>query len=115
MEKQIEANEELIAFCGLYCGACPQYLKNICPSCRKHERATWCKVRTCCISNNLSSCADCSTNVLECKKFTNFISKVFSFFFNSDRRACIERIKTIGRAEYAKEMTEKRVHSIKRR
>lgn len=115
MEKQIEVNEELVAYCGLYCGACRQYLKDACLGCHKNEKATWCKIRTCCISNGYHSCADCSINVADCKKFTNFISKVFSFIFNSNRKACIERIKLIGREAYAKEMAESRMQTIRRK
>lgn len=115
MEKQIVVNQELVAYCGLYCGSCRQYLKNACLGCHRNERATWCKIRSCCVSNGLQSCADCHTNVADCKKFTNFVSKVFSLIFNSNRQACIDRIKLIGYEAYAKEMTENRVQTIKRK
>jgi len=115
MEIQIEINKDLVAVCGLYCGACRKYQKGSCPGCQKNEKATWCKTRTCCLSNGYSSCADCPENVDECKKFTNVVSKLFGFFFNSDRNACIQRIKAVGREEYAREMAEKRTQTIKRR
>lgn len=115
MENEIERESELVAYCGLYCGACPQYLKKTCLGCQKNEQATWCKIRKCCKSNQFHSCADCSVNVVECTKFTNFVSKMFSFLFNSDRKACIKRIKLVGNEMYAKEMSEKGVHTIKRR
>lgn len=115
MEKQIEINKEQVAFCGLYCAACRQYLKGSCPGCLKNEKAQWCKVRSCCLEKGYSSCADCTTNVADCKKFSNFVSKMFAFFFNSDRKACIERIKTVGREEYAKEMAGMRLQTLRKR
>ena len=36
-----DRNPEKIAFCGLYCGACRQYLKEKCPGCRKNEKAKY--------------------------------------------------------------------------
>lgn len=115
MEKQIEINKELVAFCGLYCAACRQYLKGECAGCQKNEKAQWCKVRTCCLEKGYTSCADCTINVADCKKFSNFVSKMFAFFFNSDRKACIDRIKTIGTEEYAREMAEKGLQTIRKR
>ena len=115
MEKTIEINQELIAVCGLYCGACRQYLKGGCMGCLKNEKATWCKTRTCCMEKGYKTCAECSTDVGDCKKFTNVVSKLFGFFFNSDRNACIDRIKAMGREEYAKEMAEKGMQPILRR
>ena len=116
MGKEIIADEKLIAFCGLYCGACPSYLKGKCLGCKDNVKATWCKVRQCCMENNYSSCADCKIMELkDCKKFNNFISKMVGFFLNSNRSACIAKIKEIGYAEYAKDMTCKKCQTIKRK
>ena len=52
---------------------------------------------------------------MECKKFNNFISKAFGFIFNSDRAACIARIKEIGSEGFAIEMANNRMQTIKRR
>ncbi len=114
--KEITADKSLIAFCGLYCGACRSYLSGKCPGCRMNEKATWCKVRTCCLENNYASCADCtSVELMECKKFNNFFSKMIGLVLNSDRSACIKRIKEIGYEEYAVEMTNSRRQTIRRR
>lgn len=114
--RQIIVDKNLIACCGLYCGSCRSYLNERCPGCRDNEKAKWCKIRDCCIQNNYQSCADCKivNNVLDCKKFNNFISKIFAFIFRSDRPACIKFIKEKGYDEYAKEMADKKVMTIKK-
>ena len=58
--KEIVSDPKLVAFCGLYCGACRAYLKDRCPGCHDHEKASWCKVRICCLEAGYSSCADCT-------------------------------------------------------
>ncbi len=114
--KEIISNTGLIAYCGLYCGACPRYIKDKCPGCRENEKATWCGVRKCCIANNLQSCAGCSTHrdVMACRSFNNFMSKIFGFIFRSDRKACIEFIRQDGYQAFADAMTERKSHSIRR-
>ena len=114
--KEISADKDLVAYCGLYCGACKKYLKEKCFGCQKNEKASWCKVRTCCLEHSYSSCADCQivVNLKDCKKLNNFISKLFALIFRSDRFACIALIKEKGYDEYVKEMTEKGIITIKR-
>ncbi len=115
-QKEIKADKSLIAFCGLYCGACRSYLKGKCAGCKDNVKATWCKVRQCCIENNYLSCANCKIMELkDCKKFNNFISKIIGFVFNSDRPACICRINEIGYENFAVEMTENKRHAIKKK
>lgn len=115
MEKPIEVDSELIARCGLYCGACRKYLSGKCPGCRLNKKASWCKIRSCSASMGYHTCADCTMEVRECKTYSNFISKIFAVVFSSDRSACIDRIREIGKEAYAKEMAEKRLQTIKRR
>ena len=113
----ILSNPELVAACGLYCGACKRYLAGKCKGCRENAKATWCKVRACCITNKVETCASCRSNAdpSKCKKFNNLISKLFGLVFNSDRSACIAKIKKCGIREYAKIMAENKMPSIKRR
>jgi len=113
---QITTDKTLIAYCGIYCGACPKFLKEKCPGCQKNEKATWCKVRTCCIENNYTSCADCKDfeNVADCKKFNNFFSKLIGFILRSDRKACIELIKEKGYDDFAKYMAENKLITIRK-
>jgi hypothetical protein len=106
--KEIQVKQELIAFCGLYCGACGRYLKGRCPGCQENEKASWCKIRSCCIENNYSSCAVCADfeNAKDCSKFDNFFGRVIGFLLRSDRNACINQIKTLGLEGHAKAMAE---------
>jgi hypothetical protein len=115
-ESPIIIDEKLIAKCGLYCGSCGKYIAGKCPGCCENIKATWCKIRSCCIDLNIYSCADCKTiKASECKKRNNVISKIFSLIFKSDRNACIERIQKVGYQEYAREMSEQRIPSSKRK
>jgi hypothetical protein len=114
--KEIVADPKLVAYCGLYCGACKKYLKGRCPGCIENNKATWCKVRACCIEHNYSTCADCSilNGAADCKEFNNFIARVFGFIFRSDRQACIELIKEKGVEQYAAEMAKNQIMTIRR-
>lgn len=114
--KPIAADPNTIAFCGLYCGACGKYLKGKCPGCQQNEKASWCKVRTCCMENSYRSCADCEThaNPNDCKHFNNFMSRLFAFVFRSERDTCIEYIKQQGYEQYARFMAENGRMAMKR-
>ena len=112
----IKTDKALIAFCGLYCAACKKFTSAKCPGCKGNNKASWCKVRTCCLDNSYNSCADCnSTSLLACKKFNNNISKLIGLVLCSDRPACISRIKEIGYEAYADEMSAERKQTIKRK
>lgn len=114
--KGIAVDESVIAFCGLYCGACGKYLKGKCPGCMKNEKATWCGVRSCCLENEYRSCADCKTfdDPDDCKKFDNFFARVFGFIFRSDRRACICMISDKGYTQFAEYMAKEGLQTIKK-
>ncbi len=115
--KPVVAHPSLIAYCGLYCGACSKYLKGKCPGCHENNKAGWCSVRTCNIQNNTQSCADCLefSNPMNCKKFNNFFSKLFALVLKSDRAACIDRIKKDGYRGYSVFMAENKLQSVKRK
>ena len=113
--KEITQDKELVARCGLYCGACRSYLKDRCPGCAKNEKASWCQVRSCCLENQYASCADCRIMPLEqCKKYNNFIAKAIGFILRSDRKACIESIKASGYENFVRDMAEKKRMTIRR-
>jgi hypothetical protein len=116
MNKTIESNPNMIAFCGLYCGACRSYLKGKCPGCAENTKATWCNVRKCCMERGIKSCADCTeyTHAMDCKKFNNFISKIFAFVFRSDRAASIEKIKKIGYMQYSHYCADNKIQVIRK-
>lgn len=114
--KEIIADKNLVAYCGLYCGACRSYLTGKCKGCNGNEKATWCKIRQCCMENKYLSCADCTTVELkDCKKFNNMFAKIIGLVLNSDRTACIDRIKEKGYEEFASEMTVNKRQTLGRR
>jgi hypothetical protein len=114
--KGVTSDPSLVAYCGLYCGACRAYLKEKCPGCHDKEKASWCKIRTCCIDHQYASCADCAefSEPNDCKRFNNLIARIFGFIFRSDRSACIHKIGELGLEGYAAEMAEDRLQTIKR-
>ena len=114
--KEIPVNTGLIAYCGLYCGACPRYLKEKCPGCHENTKATWCKIRTCNIEADLKTCAECTavTNVASCHKYNNFMAKIFEFIFRSNRKACIHYIRENGLETFAHHMAEQKQVTMKR-
>lgn len=114
--REITANPDLVACCGLYCGACSRYLKKKCDGCRENAKATWCKVRSCCLTKEIATCADCDefNDPKQCKKFHNAISRLFGLIFRSDRPACIACIRHEGREAYATHMAARKLPSLKR-
>ena len=114
--KEIVADTKLIAYCGLYCGACKRYLKGGCPGCLNNERASWCKVRACCMEHQYATCADCQIveHIADCQKLNNLIAKLFALVFRSDRPACIRLISEKGLDNYAAYMAQNRIMTIKR-
>jgi len=59
-------NKNLASFCGIYCGACPSYIRSSCLGCRSDNRtqkrkSKWsCLIRKCCQEEkNLDLCIEC--------------------------------------------------------
>jgi hypothetical protein len=100
------ADPKLVAFCGLYCGACRSYLVGRCLGCQHNMKAGWCKVRACCIARGFRTCAECReyVNPRDCKRFNGFVAKVFGLVFRSNRAACIQQIRDRGLAGHAEAM-----------
>lgn len=112
----IPINAALVARCGLYCGACKSYLDGKCKACHENSKATWCKVRACCIEKEIKTCADCVEfpDPRACRKFNNVMSKLFGLVFRSDRAACIAQIRKLGLDGHAKAMAASGSQTIKR-
>ncbi|MBU1235422.1 MAG: DUF3795 domain-containing protein [Gammaproteobacteria bacterium] len=112
---ELQATPELVARCGLYCGACKSCLNGKCPGCRGNSRATWCTIRTCCSDKGIATCAECAefADPRACGKFNNFMSKIFGLIFRSDRAACIEQIRQLGLDGHAKLMADRKAHTIR--
>jgi len=68
------------------------------------------------MENNSESCANCEkySNVQDCSKYNNFISKFFTVVFRSDRPACISMIKEKGYENFAEFMAENKWQTIKK-
>ena len=113
---EMRSHSDLVAYCGLYCGACRSYRAEKCPGCHEHHQATWCKIRTCCREKGIATCADCASfpDPKDCRKFNNPIAKVFALVFRSDRAACIRQIRTLGIQGHADDMSQHGRHTIKR-
>lgn len=111
------AESKLVARCGLYCGACRSYQKGRCPGCRENEKATWCKIRSCCAERKIETCAGCSEfdDPNQCGKFNNLIARAIGLVFNSNRQACVLKIREIGLDDYAVLMAAKGRPSLPRR
>lgn len=106
--KSIVADAKNVGFCGIFCGACKRFLSDGCPGCRENAKASWCKVRTCCLERKFDSCADCDTHddPKDCTKFHNAFSRIIGFLLRSDRAACIQQIKDLGLEAHAEAMAE---------
>ena len=114
MVKEFKAHGYLVAACGLYCGCCDKFLHGKCPGCGGNSKATWCGVRNCCLDEEIDNCACCKkvTDPLQCARFNNFFSRIAAWFLNSNRAACIARIKQIGREAFAAEMHEQKKRTL---
>ncbi len=114
--REVIASADLVAYCGLYCGACRSYLGERCEGCHENRKATWCGVRSCCIERGLSSCAACTqfSEPRDCKKFDNFIAKLFALILRSDRPACIAQVRRLGLEGHARAMAAEKLQTIKR-
>ena len=115
--RQVVNDAGAIAFCGLYCGACKRYLKGGCPGCQQNEKASWCKVRTCCLEQGYRSCTDCLlvSETKDCTKLHNFFSNVIGVVLNSDRDACLAMISDKGYEGFAEHMATNKLQTLPRR
>jgi hypothetical protein len=118
--KQIIANEDLISYCGFYCGACPKFQKDECtgckgdnPKCAAGYKA--CKVRPCCLENGYSTCADCKKyeTVKDCKDYNPLMIRFGQFVTRTNRRKGIEMIKEKGETGFMNFMIDKKWVTVK--
>jgi hypothetical protein len=119
-EKQIDKDENLISYCGLYCGACPTYTSGKCEGCRGISPKCAvgyknCPVKQCCTENGFFTCADCTkcTSPKECKKYNPSFVRFGEWISGTSRRKGIEMIREKGRTEFLVFMTEMNWLTIK--
>jgi hypothetical protein len=115
--KDVVVDKNLVAYCGLYCGACGAYLKGRCPGCQGNVKAKWCHIRACCGEHARTSCADCREfpEPNDCRKFNNLMARVIGIVLNSNRRACVLKLREVGLEEYAAFMAGQKRPSLRRR
>jgi len=115
--RELVSDKGLVANCGLYCGACKAYLKERCPGCHDNAKASWCKIRTCCGEHNWATCADCTDfpDPKQCPKFDNLIARVIGVVLNSDRRACVLKVRELGADGFAAFMAGQKRQTLPRR
>ena len=113
-DKEMNRDENLIAHCGIYCGACPTFSSGKCIGCRGNSPKSAvmfkkCKVKPCCADNGFFTCADCTiyASTKECKKYNPLLLKFASWIESSDRSKSIEMIQTKGTTEFLAYMKEK--------
>ena len=118
--EQTTDNEELIAYCGLYCKFCPTFISGKCEGCRINSLKgsvlyKKCQVKPCCVENGFFTCADCTiyASTKECKKYNPLLLKIASWVESSDRSKTIEIIKEKGRAKFLAYMTDRKWVVIK--
>ena len=106
-DEQINKDEYLIAYCGLYCGACPSFVSGKCDGCRSNAansaiKYRKCPVKPCCAGNGFFTCADCTefASVKECKKYNPLLLRIAARLEGSDRSKALDMIKEKGRSEF---------------
>lgn len=57
-----------VGFCGAYCGTCRALIENTCQGCKlgystgnRDIKKAKCKMKVCCVTKGLDSCADCES------------------------------------------------------
>lgn len=70
-----------IGCCGAYCKTCPEHLGGRCPGCKfgyengaRDISKARCRMKVCCISKRLTTCADCS-GYSSCETLQGFYEK----------------------------------------
>ena len=101
--KETANNSQLIAACGLYCGACKKFLNEQCAGCQPSEE------------DNPGLGQPLSKGFQRCKIRNNFVGKIFAFLFNSDRTACIHYIHEHGEEAFAEKMAKEKQMTMKRK
>lgn len=114
MTDQTNNTNQLIAYCGLYCANCAKHKKGKCPGCAANEKASWCKIRACCIEKEIANCSECEDYVYpkDCSKYNNFISKAIELFTSTDRSLCIDYLRKNSPEQFAVIMNEKGIVSM---
>ena len=91
--------EAIIAYCGLVCSECGAFKRQKCEGCYSEKPMfKGCKVKKCAMDRDISTCAACVefSDLKQCKKLNNFISKIFKLVFRTDRLDNLRLIRACG-------------------
>lgn len=97
------SEEMVLAYCGLVCSDCGAFKKQKCEGCYSEKPLNrGCKVKPCAMDKDVTTCAECDEfeDLKKCKKLNNFISKIFSLIFRSDRLGNLELIRQNGLEQF---------------
>ena len=88
--KERENMNDNIAYCGVDCSACPDYLNKSCPSCRLTEwtEEDICMPVRCCREKGIEFCGACDS--FPCKEMAEFYEE------SDSHRKALERMKAIS-------------------
>jgi len=118
--EQTTKDENLISYCGFYCGACPTYTSGKCDGCRGDSTKCAvgykkCLVKPCCVENGFFTCADCTiyASTKECKKYNPLSFKFSEWIASMSRKEAIEMIRKKGKAEFVSFMADKNWVAVK--
>lgn len=117
MNPQTNQNKAgLISPCGIYCGACPSFLKGTCLGCQSKEKkqkrtSKWgCKIRSCCVDEKkIAFCGDCSEFI--CKVYNkklllgHYGDERFTYRFQTAEN--FKYLKENGLEKFSKEMAKR--------
>ncbi len=119
-EKQVITDEQLISYCGFYCGACPKYLSGQCRGCRGDSSECSvgyrkCQVKPCCVEHHYFTCADCKEyeTTRNCRKYNPLSVRLGEFISSTSRQKAIEMIKEKGTAAFVSYMSDRSWVTIK--
>ena len=112
--EQAIGDEQLIAYCGIYCKECSLFKSGKCAGCRGDSAKCAagykkCQVKPCCVENGFFTCADCTkyASVKDCKKYNPLLLKIAAWVQSTSRSKAIEMIKEKGRPAFLAYMTER--------
>ena len=98
-----KSDEVIVAYCGLVCTNCGAFKKGKCLGCHNDKPMNRnCKMKSCAMNKGYVTCADCTdfSDLKECGKLYNLISRFFGFIFHTDRIENLKQIRKVGLEKY---------------
>ena len=103
---ETNAQNMIVACCGLCCSNCGMYKKEKCQGCHSDRPMNKnCEMKACAMERGYATCAECPDfqDLKECKKLYNIISRFFGFIFRTDRIENLNRIREVGLEKFKEE------------